>query len=191
MKRFLPFLLLPLLVLTGCKSSPKDSAPETKYLPVQLVGSDKWSILDLTTGELVARDLYKYAPSAVINDMYYVANDDGLYNYYNVWEPKKAVNAEPFSSVTPFSDDGVAVASRRGGPLMVIDKHCQVVKELPTNVAECDMFNHGRAAYRNDRGLWGYIDVKGDTVHTMPTPTPSSTPTRRWWWMPTTRTTPS
>lgn len=164
MKRIFPLLLLSLLALAGCTSNQQDSAPETKYLPVQLVGSDKWSILDITTGEVVARDLYKNTPSAVVNDMFYVMNDKGLYYYYNVSDPKKPVNAEPFGSVTPFSDDGVAVASRRGGTLTVIDMQCQVVKELPGNIAECEMFNNGLAPYHTDMGLWGYIDVKGDTV---------------------------
>lgn len=136
----------------------------TDYLPVQLAGSQKWSILDVNSGELVAKDAFVQAPSPVINDMFYVMNDDGTYNFYNIAEPTKAVNSEPYGSVTVFSEDGVAVASKRGGSLCVIDKQCKVVKELPKDIAQCSMFSRGMASYQNDLGLWGYIDVKGDTI---------------------------
>ena len=163
MRRFFPLLSL-LLLLAACGKTHDDVAMVTKYLPVQLVGSDKWSIMDITTGEIVARDLYKNVPSAVVSDMYYVMNDKGEYDYYHVADPQHPVNAASFGSATPYSDDGLAVASLRGKALMVIDKKCNVVKELPANVAECTMYNHGRAAYHTDMGLWGYLDENGDSV---------------------------
>ena len=154
-----------ILLLASCSSDGGgDYAFATRYLPVQLVGSDKWSILDVNSGQVVARDAFTQVPSAVISDMFYVMNDNGTFDYYNVADPTHPVNAESFGSATPFSDDGVAVASQRGGPLMVIDKQCQPVKELPRNVAQCTMFYRGRAAYQTDDGLWGYIDQQGDTV---------------------------
>lgn len=150
-------------VLMACNES--DNYPyKTDYLPVQLAGSAKWSILDVNTGEVIARDAFAVAPSPVISDMFYVENEDGTYNYYNVANPTKPVNSEPYGSVTVFSDDGVAVASKRGAALCVIDKNCNVVKELPKDIAQCSMFSRGVAAYQNDMGLWGYIDVKGDTI---------------------------
>ena len=160
--KWLSFLLV-LLALVSC-GKKGDYTFHTDYLPIQLVGSDKWSILDVNTGEVLARDAFTSVPSAVVNDMFYVINDNGTFDYYNVSNPTQRVNAESYGSATPFSDNGLAVASLRGGPLMVIDKNCQVVKELPRNVAQCSMFNRDRAAYQTDDGLWGYIDQRGDTV---------------------------
>lgn len=152
-------------MLSSCSSKGDSEYPfATRYLPVQLVGSDKWSILDISTGEVLARDAFVETPSAVVNEMFYVMNDNGTFDYYHVSDPTHRVNAESYGSATPFSDDGVAVASLRGRPLTVIDKHCQPVKELPSNVAQCTMFYRGRAAYQTDDGLWGYIDQRGDTV---------------------------
>lgn len=156
-------MLCMVVALVGC--SNKDSYPyRTDYLPVQLPGSEKWSILDVNSGELVAKDAFANVPSPVIDGMFYVMNDNGTFNYYNVEAPTTPVNKEAYGSVTVFSEDGLAVASKRGGSLCVIDKNCNVVKELPKEVSQCSMFSHGMAAYQNDLGKWGFIDAKGDTV---------------------------
>ncbi len=149
-------------MLAGCDNQSDNYSYKTEYLPVQLAGSQRWSILDVNTGEVIARDAFTQAPSPVISGMFYVADENGTYNYYNVSAPTQAVNATPYGSVTVFSDDGLAVASKRGGPLCVIDKQCNVVKELPKDVAQCSMFSRGVAVYQNDLGLWGYINTKGD-----------------------------
>lgn len=156
-------MLCMVMALVACNES--DNYPyKTDYLPIMLEGSTKWSIMDVNSGELVAKDAFTEVPSPVISDMFYVMNEDGTYNYYNVANPTKAVNSEPYGSVTVFSDDGVAVASKRGGALCVIDKQCNVVKELPKEMAQCSMFSRGVASYQNDMGLWGYINTKGDTI---------------------------
>jgi len=69
-----------------------------------------------------------------------------------------------FGSVTSFSDDGVAVCSRVGGSLCVIDRKGQVIKELPKEVSQCSMFSRGMATFQNDNGSWGYINTSGDTI---------------------------
>ena len=164
-KTYILSLLAALLGLTvACTSSDQGYPTSTHYLPVQLQGSDKWSILDVESGEVVARDVHSEVPSAIVSDMYYVQRADGTFDYYNVSNPSQPVNAEPYGSVTVFSDDGLAVASHRGGPLEVIDTQCRVVKTLAPEVSQCSMFNHGRAAYQDLDGQWGYSDEHGDTV---------------------------
>lgn len=156
-------LILAAAFITSC-TSQDDYSYRAEYLPVQLVGSEKWSIMNLETGEIVVRDAYSNAPSAVVSGMYYVMNDNGTFDYYDVSHPEKPVNSEGYGSVTSFSDDGLAVVSHRGGPLIVIDTRCEVVKELPRTVSQCSMFNSGMAAYQTDEGKWGYINQRGDTV---------------------------
>lgn len=166
MKKLFQATLILILVATGITACTghDDYTYQAEYLPVQLVGSEKWSIMDIETGEIVARDAYANAPSAVVSGMYYVMNDNGTFDFYDVSHPDKPVNKESYGSVTSFSDDGLAVVSHRGGQLTVIDTRCEVVKELPRNVAQCSMFSSGMAAYQTDDGLWGYIDQRGDTV---------------------------
>ena len=152
------------VLLTACGNSG-DTAYQykTQYLPVQLEGSEKWSILDVNSGEVIAKDAFEQAPSPIVAGMFYVMNSEGSYDYYDVSAPTKPV-AGHFGSVTAFSDDGVAVCSSVGSPLCVIDRKGQVIKELPKEVAQCSMFARGMAAYQNDNGQWGYINTHGDTI---------------------------
>lgn len=151
------------LLMTACGGSDTTYQYKTQYLPVQLMGSEKWSILDVISGEVVAKDAFVQAPSPIVDGMFYVMNDDGSYDYYDVSAPTTPV-AGHFGSVTSFSDDGVAVCSRVGGSLCVIDRKGQVIKELPKEVSQCSMFSRGMAAFQNDNGTWGYINTNGDTI---------------------------
>lgn len=76
--------------MVACNGSKTNEAYPLpmKYLPVQLEGSKMWSILDLESGDVVVKDVYKAMPSAVVNDMYFVMNDEGTFDYYNVADPK-------------------------------------------------------------------------------------------------------
>ncbi|MDO4971059.1 MAG: WG repeat-containing protein [Bacteroidales bacterium] len=160
---FAAALLLLMVACNGSKTNEAYPFP-MKYLPVQLEGSKMWSILDLESGEVVAKDAYKTTPSAVVNDMYFVMNDEGTYDYYNVADPKKPVNKEHFGSATEFSVEGLALASLKGKPISIINDKCEVVKELSDSVAECSMFNRGLAVARFINSKYGYIDTEGKTV---------------------------
>lgn len=153
------------VLLTACRGDDAGGyAYRTHYLPVQLPGSTKWSLLDIETGQLVVRDTFDVAPGAVVDDMFYLQRPDGMYDFYDVSSPLTPVNSAPYGSVTAFSPDGRALVSHRGGPLLVIDRQCRVVAELPKDIAQASMMTHGRSAVQDDRGNWGFIDPEGRTV---------------------------
>ena len=151
------------LLMTACSGNDTTYQYKTQYLPVQLVGSEKWSILDVNNGEVIAKDAFDNAPSPIVDGMFYVRNNEESYDFYDVANPTQPV-AGHFGSVTSFSDDGVAVVSKVGGPLCVIDRKGTVVKQLPNEVSQCSMFARGIAAFQNDNGSWGYINASGDTI---------------------------
>lgn len=151
------------LLMVACSGNDTTYQYKTQYLPIQLVGSEKWSILDINSGEVVAKDAFNSAPSPIVDGIFYVMNSEGSYDYYDIAAPTQPV-AGHFGSVTSFSDDGVAVASRIGGSLCVINRKGEIVKELPKDVSQCSMFARGMAAFQNDNGSWGYINVSGDTI---------------------------
>lgn len=160
------FAVALLLLMVGCEGSKSNEAYPLpmKYLPVQLEGAKKWSLLNLESGEVVAKDAYSTMPSAVVGDMYFVMNDEGTFDYYNVADPKTPVNKEHFGSATEFSAEGLALASLKGKPISIINEKCEVVKELSDSVAECSMFCRSLAVARFITGKYGYIDTKGNTV---------------------------
>jgi len=150
-------------VLSGCQDDHVNYQYKTDYLPVQLAGSQRWSIIDVNSGEVIARDAFEDAPSPVVAGMFYVMNSDGTYDYYDVSAPTTPVSGH-YGSVTAYSDDGLAVASRVGGQLCVIDRKGNVVKMLPKDITQCSMFAQGMAAIQDDNGSWGFINTHGDTV---------------------------
>lgn len=164
MKRAFRLTLAVLLAATlaSCNSGDK-YVVKLSYLPVQLKGSSKWSIVELESGKIVAKDAFANSPSAVIDDMFFVADSTGRFNYYNIKDVSKPVNSEPFGSVTYFNE-GRAIASHPGKALEVIDKDCKVVKQLSENITAATMFTHGMAVVHNDRNEFGYVTTSGDTA---------------------------
>ena len=66
------------LLMTACGGgSDKTYQYKTQYLPVQLVGSEKWSILDVNSGKVIAQDAFDQAPSPVGDGMFYVMTSAG------------------------------------------------------------------------------------------------------------------
>ena len=100
MKKFIKSLSLfvMLFVLASCSQSNG----KLKYLPVQLVGSEMWSIVDVETGEVILKDEFKNCPSLIVNDVFYVMNGDGKYDFYNVNDVKKPLNKTSYKEVTHF-----------------------------------------------------------------------------------------
>ncbi|MBO4722581.1 MAG: hypothetical protein J5629_06580 [Muribaculaceae bacterium] len=156
-----------LVALCSCGSKDKGVYPfkeEAKYLIVRLQGSDKWSIINIENGDVVAKNTISGMPSAVHEDMFYVYdNETARINYYNVNDCSKPVNSEPYCSATSFNG-GYAVACLPGEDLQVIDKNCQTVKKLPPSINSASMFLGDLAIVKDDMGLSGFIDTKGDTV---------------------------
>ena len=65
MKKYniITLIVVALVTLTGCNKKDNSYLEDTKYLSVRLQGSDKWSILDIETGNVIARDAFKNTPS--------------------------------------------------------------------------------------------------------------------------------
>lgn len=156
-----------LVGLCSCGSKDKSIYPfqeETKYLTVRLQGSDKWSIVNIENGDIIAKNAISGEPSAVHEDMFYVFDTEtARINYYNVTNCSKPVNSKPYCSATSFNG-GYAIACLPGEDLQVIDKNCQTVKKLPPSINSASMFHNAMAIVRDDNDLFGFIDTKGDTV---------------------------
>lgn len=155
--------VVALIALCSCSQEKNIYQQETRYLPVMLQGSNKWSILNVETGEVIAKDAWVNAPSPVVDDMFWVYNANNRIDIYNVANCKTPVNKEVLSSATCYSD-GYAIVSKPNEPLMIIDKNCNKVAQLSPSILTASMFANGRAVVHTDLDRYGYIDVKGDTV---------------------------
>ena len=156
-------MLAAIALLASCGKEKGIYTQEAKYLPVVLQGSTKWSILNLENGEVLAKDAFVNPPSPVLDDMFWVYNDNNRIDFYNVKDCKKPVNKESYGSATYFND-GHAIVSRPGKPLEVINKQCETVAELSPSILTATMFTNGRSLIHTALDRYGFIDVKGDTV---------------------------
>ena len=134
------------------------------YLAVKLQDSEMWSIIDLKTGKILYKDEFENAPSIILNDIFYVINEDGDYDYYNIKDVKKPINKESFCDVTPFCKEGFALAVKHGEPISIIDKNCKEVATLDKNIMTCSYFVNNCAVVQNNSGKRGYIDTKGNLL---------------------------
>lgn len=159
--------LVALMAVCSCGNKDKGIYPfqeENKYLMVKLQGSDKWSVVNIENGDIVAKNAISGEPSAVHEDMFYVYDTEtARINYYNVNNCSKPINSKPYCSATSFNG-GFAVACMPGEDLQVIDKNCETVKKLPPSINSASMFLNGLAIVKDDNDLFGFIDTKGDTV---------------------------
>lgn len=155
-------LMATALLLGSC--SQGDNYPvKVKYLTVKLKGSDKWSIVDVETGTVKARDAFDSVPAGVSDGMLWLLRDDGLMDLYSVDDLKHPVNETPFGSATAFNG-GYALASKPGGPLTIIDTQCREVARLQGSAREATMFTRGVALVHTDMGRYQYLTTAGDTL---------------------------
>ena len=149
--------LLAITLLTGCGKR------EATYLPVKTDGQNLWSIVELPSKEMVATEEFGNMPSRIENGVFYVKNDEELYECYRMPDFKNPLRNGVFSQLMTF-DEGVTFATRKGGPILLIDTEMNVVKQLPDEVETVWNFVDGRAVFITSDGKTGIMDTKGETI---------------------------
>lgn len=167
MKRKMLYLVLTLVgiaLLASC--SGNDGYPiKVKYLAVKLEGSEKWSILDVESGEVVARNAWDSVSVGVNDDLVGVQRPDGLLDFYHVGDTAHGVNARPFGSATAFNG-GHAMVSVPGSSLMIVDDDGEPVATLEASISNATAFSHGLSLATTLQGKHIYIKENGDTLDT-------------------------
>lgn len=164
MIKSLKLLLLPLLAIMVVSCSKYDKAIEYDYLPVKLVGSDLWSIINVQTGEVLYEDEFKNAPSAIYHDVFLVENENGTYDYYNINNVKTPINKTPYYMAADFVGSDVTPATLPGKQITLINTKCEVVATLDKKIQRCGKFSDGLAMFMDDADKCGFIDKTGKIV---------------------------
>ena len=166
MKGQLNFLFGTLMVIfiSLSNSSCGSDTPQTRYVAAKLVDSDMWSIVDVNSGEVIHKDEFKSQPSVIVNKIFCVKNESGLYDYFSVDDVTKPINKESFLYATSFSDEKVALAVKKGKGICIIDEDCNVVAELDNAIISATDFSNGYSAVANDDNKYGYINKRGEII---------------------------
>ena len=148
--------------MTSCNKNEKY---QIQYVAMKLVDSKMWSIVNIESGDILYENEFSYEPSVIINDMFYVKNDKGLYDVYNLNDVKKPINKISYKYITSFNIDGEALAVEPGGGITLIDKNCKVITSFDKSIKFCSNFSkNGTAAFEDVSGKCGLIDKKGNII---------------------------
>ena len=153
-------ITLSLFVLCSCNNS---SSVNLDYLSVKLAGSELWSIIDLKTGEIVLKDEFKNAPSAISDGIFVVENSSGKFDYFSLSDVKKPLNSISYIDATTFKD-GKALATLSGKPISLINSNGQTIREFSNEYVRICQFSEGLAVFQDQSDKFGYINEKGDIV---------------------------
>lgn len=146
-----------------CACSDDTANVDSRYLAVRTVDDERWSILDSETGKVLFYSRFPKRPSAVCADMFVAENIDGFFRCYSVSREDKPVCDERFTQLGSFNGSNVTFAVKECGPIMILDKRFNTIRQLPTNVSRVRSFSCSRAAFCRD-GKWGYLDPNGREV---------------------------
>ncbi|MDE7410648.1 MAG: WG repeat-containing protein [Paramuribaculum sp.] len=154
-------LIVCIATLVSCSNSDKAN---TRYVAAKLVDSDLWSIVDVTTGEIIHKDEFKSQPTVIVNDKFCVKNGNGSYDYFSVNNVTKPINGESYLYATAFNENDIALAVLKGKGISVINGKCEVVANLDNSIVSANDFENGFAAVSNDDNKYGYINENGEIV---------------------------
>ena len=158
---------IAVVTLASCNLHPGDKS-KTHYAAVKLVGSDRWSIIDVNSGENIHRDEFKNQPSAIVGDKFCVKNNERLYDYFSVDNVTKPINKESYVSASAFNENGIAVATPKGKAINVINDKCETITTLSSSIKAATNFYNGHAIITTSDDMGGYkygfINEKGETA---------------------------
>ncbi len=155
--------VIAVITLASCNLLSGDKS-ETRYAAVKLVDSDRWSIIDVNSGEIIHRDEFKNQPSAIVGDKFCVQNDEGLYDYFSVDNVTKPINKESYVSASAFNENGIAVATPKGKAINVINDKCETIATLSSSIKVASNFVNGYALILTKDDKFGFINEKGETI---------------------------
>jgi hypothetical protein len=156
-------LLLVLQLLYGCGH---ENNSEFTHIPFRTKDSNGWGLIGID-GKILFEEKFSYAPSVVINGIFYVKNEDGLYEYYYAKEKPERINDKVYSGVIPFYEDITPVTEpkqrisfiRKDGSHAFMFDFYEGQK-----IVWVSRFSDGLAAFKTNDQKYGYINTKGKVV---------------------------
>ena len=158
-------LLLGLVYWAYSNFNTKSSLSQITHYPMKTDKDKRWGFIDIN-GNIIIDNEWENEPSVAYNGITLVKNKDGFYEFYVIAEKPKKIGEE-YKSATLFCD-GIAIVTKENSSLSLIDKTGKEIASLKEIggklIEECNQFNEGLAAYKNEDGLWGFINKEGVSV---------------------------
>lgn len=150
-------------MLISCGSAPQ-YVTKLEAVPVAL--SNCWGLIS-SAGETQPLSV-PGKPSAVVNNMFYVADSTGYCRLYNVNDPRQPVSPKQFARIGYFFEEVAPAQEEAEAPFILINKQGETVATLDqqgrNEIVLLHNFNDGRALVYTRGGKYGYINTKGEIV---------------------------
>lgn len=154
------------IILCGCKGNGiAQNEDLISHVPFQHSKDGRWGLIDFK-GNILIDEEFQNRPSAVMDGMFHVKNEDGLYEIYTADKHFKKIGSE-YISVGDFHS-GLAPVVEKGEPVKYINKYGDIAFELKDYKGEiitaATEFHNGKAAFKISSGNYGFIDTSGKVI---------------------------
>lgn len=163
---------LALAAMTGfsaCSSgSSDDKWKDIDAIAVRESSDGNWSFYK-PDGTLLYEDEFKSKPSAICNGYFAVEEGDGYTLYHAGSKPEVVGDLEDLKGVGYFSEEGLIPIVRPKERISIVNTKGETVFTLEPfkgkEIVSCEVsFTEGLLGVKNEDGLWGFVDAKGEMV---------------------------
>ncbi len=154
--------------LTNCGSSNGDSLEMMEYIPVKTEQDGKWGMLG-KDNKVYLEDEFKNEPSAVINGIFSVEEENGYTLYkFDKKKPTPIKNGEDLISAG-YCQDGLIPVAYKHSRITIInnsgDKKAELLPVKGKEIVESHpAYQEGMLAVKTEDNLWGFVDTKGSPI---------------------------
>lgn len=162
MKKCIIVLLGICLMFTACNNGGGKQTGPSHY-PFKESKKDRWGLVDANGKALVSNE-FKNQPTVVINDVFFVEQDNG-FEMYSAKNPLLPVG-DVYKSIAPFTDR-ITPCVKEGEGIKFIDKEGKIKYELPLDFTYATNFINGYSLVtKKDEGgvLRGTFSLSGETL---------------------------
>ena len=160
-------VLLSVLVTVSSCSKRNDANLNIDYIPFKLDKDDNWGMLK-RDGTPLFKDEFEGTPSLCINNVFTVADKNGITVYTASEKPKAIKDCENLVDAGVMSE-GIIPVVKKGERIKFVDVNGKVKfilqpyknKEIE---AVCSYFSDGLAWFKTSDGKYGFINTSGKVV---------------------------
>lgn len=153
-----------MLLCSGCRQC----SIGINALPFQENAGDNWGLI-ATNGEIkVHSGSFTRQPSAVVNGMFSLPDEEGYYQLYQLEHPTQPVSAQRFVQIGHFFEEVTLAQEFPDSPILIIDRKGKIVNDigisLHYDIVLAHNFAEGRSLFCTRNGKYGFTDTQGKIV---------------------------
>ena len=153
---------LLMLLCNGCRQC----SIEINALPFQESEGNNWGLI-ATNGEIkVHSGSFTWQPSAVVNGMFSLPDEEGYYRLYQLEHPTQPVSAQRFAQIGHFFEEVTLAQEFPDSPILIINRKGKIINDigisLHYDIVLAHNFAEGRSLFCTRKGKYGFMDTQGN-----------------------------